>query len=53
MLWAVIDIERKMKYQHRFYIYGTGHEHDFIHGKHIKTVQLDNGLVFHIFDGME
>lgn len=46
--WAIVDPEKK-DVEVCFAIYGTGHPMRNINQSHIATVQMDNGLVWHVF----
>ncbi len=51
-LWVAVDDQlpkRKLVVR----MYGTGFELDLNIGRHLGTVQLDNGLVFHYFGAAE
>jgi len=48
-VWVKVNIEAP-KEDKVFKMYGTGHEHAFIEGKYVGSVQQMNGqLVWHIF----
>ena len=51
-LWALVDPQNKLEERY-FEVYGTGHDiycDMGIERKYIGTVQLNNGLVFHVFE---
>ncbi len=50
-LWIKLNTELQL-YKRYFVIYGTGHEMNEEDNKHtfIGTVQMNNGLVWHIFE---
>jgi hypothetical protein len=52
-LWARVD-PKATKVQREFFVVGTGHERDDIHGdctRYVGTFQLQGGaLVFHLFE---
>jgi hypothetical protein len=49
-LWAVVDPAEKETTKHIYWIRGTGHPIPDSLGVYICSVDLPNGLVFHIFD---
>jgi hypothetical protein len=52
-LWARVTIENPLE-DRRFFIYGTGHRHTFMHGKYVASAQQKDGeLVWHIFEDSE
>lgn len=48
-IWALVNAEYK-KEDIYFQVIGTGHPIESDPGKYIGTFQLDNGLVFHLFE---
>lgn len=48
VMWAVID-DDDMPQEVSFFIYPTGEALPDQHGSYVTTVQLANGMVFHVF----
>lgn len=46
-LWAIVDTNTNIE-QVTFSIYGTGHPITGMDERYIGTVQMDNGLVWHV-----
>ena len=51
-IWALVDTAFEIT-DVVFYIYGTGHDVHHNHGgsNYVGTVQMNNGLVWHVFRG--
>jgi hypothetical protein len=53
VVWARVDTAQP-KVGHRFVVVGTGHDAERTVGCNpVGTVQMSNGLVFHVWDGFE
>jgi len=49
-VWAIINTEQEEMESHNVWIYGTGHDiEDAEKLKHLGTVQMRDGLVWHVF----
>ena len=48
-IWARVNTEHKPE-NRKIEVYGTGHEVNEFDLEHISTVQMSNGLVFHVFE---
>lgn len=48
-IWALVETSHSLE-QSAILIVGTGHDIGTLAVAHISTVQLNNGLVFHIFE---
>jgi hypothetical protein len=51
-VWALVNPSHGTEYR-RIDAYGTGHDVPLDPGRYLGTAQMDNGLVFHLFDGDE
>jgi len=49
-VWALVDTEQPYE-QRDLMLAGTGWEMPATPGRHVGTVQMRNGLVFHLFEG--
>jgi hypothetical protein len=49
-VWAIVDPTYTTEYR-AIDAYGTGHQVPANPGRFLGTVQMDDGLVFHLFDG--
>ena len=51
-VWALVNPSHGAEYR-AIHAYGTGHPTASDPGLYLGTAQMDNGLVFHLFDGDE
>lgn len=50
-IWAVVNTEEEVKTPRKIFVHGTGFPLEgSTHSVHIGTVQMETGLVFHVFE---
>lgn len=52
-IWAICDTSNESSKARHFRLYGTGHPHEDIKGKHIGTIQMNREFVWHLFEEEE